>query len=69
MDDCGTCQKEVEQEERPFMCDLCEGWEHVACVRECDRPCEALYDALASCRSKSLGHRKLMCAVCQKKVS
>ena len=66
MDDCRTCRKEVEQEERALMCDFCKGWEHVSCVRECDTPSEALYDALVSCRSKAIVYG---CTSCQKKSS
>ena len=30
-------------------CDLCEGWEHVACVRQSDRLSHELYEALITC--------------------
>ena len=36
------------------MCDICNWWEDVGCVRQADRPSEALYDALIECHTKSL---------------
>ena len=55
----------MEQEEQASMSDLGEGWEQVACVRKCDRPFEALYDALVSCRSKAIVYA---CTSCREKV-
>lgn len=41
-DSCGTCGNQVGESDRAPVCDVCERWEHVGCIRECDRPTEAL---------------------------
>ena len=67
MDPCVTCKNEVEVDHKAMECDLCEQWEHVMCVKECDRPSEDLYDALVRCRgSKAIQY---VCSRCRKKGS
>ena len=51
---CVTCSNEVGVEDKALMCDLCEKWEHVECIRLSDRPTEALYAELVRCRTRSL---------------
>lgn len=63
---CVSCKKDVAVEDRAILCDLCEGWEHVACMRQSDRPSEALYEAMVSCRTKAL---LFSCAACRKEGS
>ena len=48
------CKNNVEVEDKAILCDLCEQWEHVACIKQSDRPSEALHEAMVSCRSKAL---------------
>ena len=45
-DQCITCGVDVKDEDQALQCDLCEGWEHINCIRMCDRPSQACYDAL-----------------------
>ena len=67
MDPCVTCKSEVEADHKAMECDLCEQWEHLGCVKECDRPSEELYAALVRCRgSKSIQY---VCSRCRKKGS
>lgn len=47
-------------------CDICEGWEHVSCLRQCDKLSGELYEALQMCRSKALLY---VCTHCRKKGS
>ena len=63
---CVTCSKEVGVEDRAMMCDLCEKWEHVECIRLGDRPTEALYTELVRCRTRSL---VFLCTICRMKGS
>ena len=57
----------LESKIRPYiLCDLCEQWEHVACMKQSDRPSEALYEAMVSCRSKAL---LFSCTACRKEGS
>ena len=63
---CVTCSKEVGVEDRAMMCDLCEKWEHVECIRLGDRPTEALYTELVRCRTRSL---VFSCTICWMKGS
>ena len=44
-------------------CNLCERWEHVACIRYCDKLAEPLYTALVRCHSKALLY---VCSACQR---
>ena len=61
-----TCDCEVASTHKAMECDMCEKWEHMACVKERDRLEEELYDALVRCRSKSLLY---VCSQCRKKGS
>ena len=54
MDNCVTCEETTSAEDQAMECDLCDGWEHVGCVRQCDRLSHELYEALKTCRSKAL---------------
>ena len=62
-DVCGICGMEVEQEQKAMQCDMCETWEHVACVRVPDRLDDNLYQALTKCRSKAILY---CCVSCRK---
>ena len=53
-------------ENKAILCDLYEEWEHVACIRQSDRPSEALYEAMVSCRTRAL---VFSCTVCRKEGS
>ena len=66
MDDCVICKKTTKEEDRAMECDLCEGWEHVGCVRQSDRLSHELYEALITCQSKALLY---VCTRCRKKGS
>ena len=50
---CVPCQQPVGESDRSLECDLCDRWEHVTCVRQCDRLSE-VYAALVGCRTKAL---------------
>ena len=62
-DQCVTCGKTVEEAEDALSCDLCSQWEHVCCVRQRERPSEALYQALVHCNTKSLMY---VCSCCRR---
>ena len=67
MDLCATCKNVVEVEHRAMECDLCEQWEHLCCVKGCDRPSDESYEALMKSRgSKAIQY---MCTRCRKKGS
>ena len=38
---CSTCKREVLDEKEALLCDICEWWEHLQCIKECDRPTES----------------------------
>ena len=63
---CVSCKNNVGVEDKAILCDLCEQWEHVACMKQSDRPSEALYEAMVSCRSKEL---LFSCTACRKEGS
>ena len=63
---CVSCKNNVGVEDKAILCDLCEQWEHVACMKQSDRPSEALYEAMVSCRSKAL---LFSCTACRKEGS
>ena len=67
MDLCVTCKSVVEVDHRAMECDLREQWEHMCCVKECDRPSDDLYDALM----KSIGSKAILyvCTRCRRKGS
>ena len=44
-------------------CDICEGWEHVSCLRQCDKLLGELYEMLQMCRSKAILY---ICTRCRK---
>ena len=58
---CVTCRKEVSSKEKAILCEMCESWEHVACIRASERPSEALYEAMVSCRSKAVVFTFMSC--------
>jgi len=62
-DPCVTCHKQVKESDESLACDLCDRWEHVTCVRQCDRLSESLYAALVGCRSKALLY---VCSACRR---
>lgn len=64
MDLCVTCNEEVESSHPAMECNICEKWEHMACVKERDRPDDALYGALVKCpTSRSILY---VCSPCRK---
>ena len=63
-DKCITCKNQVRDEEPALQCDLCEGWEHIHCVKMCDRPSQACYAALVETPCKSL---LFTCSRCRRK--
>jgi len=42
-DACVTCGEEVKEEDEALHCDLCEVWEHLKCIKVCDRPSHECY--------------------------
>ena len=63
---CVTCREEVDPDDKAILCEICESWEHVACVRKSERPSEALYEAMVNCRSKAV---VFACTGCRKRGS
>ena len=61
---CITCGVDVKDEDQALQCDLCEGWEHINCIRMCDRPSQACYNALTQTPCKSL---LFTCSRCKRK--
>ena len=55
---------EVTDDVKALQCDLCLGWEHRGCIRECDRPSQELYAALVSSQCKAI---LFVCAKCRRK--
>jgi len=62
---CETCRKEVESNVT-LVSDLYDRWEHVACIRQCEKLSEALYTALVGCRTKAIMY---MCSICRREGS
>ena len=54
VDSCTRCELEVTNNAEALQCDLCSGWEHRICIRECDRPSVELYAALTTAPSKAI---------------
>ena len=47
--------QEVVSTEQPAMkCNFCDPWEHVSCVRECDRVDHELYEVLMESHNKNI---------------
>jgi len=61
---CSTCQAEVEDQDAALLCEICEQWEHIECIRVCDRPSLELYTLLSVTPSKAL---VFMCTACRRK--
>jgi len=61
---CLVCKKDVSNDDKAFQCKVCEEWEHVDCIRECERLDSSLYDGLVRCRTKCLS---FVCTRCHKK--
>ena len=51
---CVSCKKPTAADEEAMACDVCDNWEHVGCLRHCDRLSKELYEALKGCRSRAL---------------
>ena len=49
---CTRCEVEVTDDVEALQCDLCSGWEHRGCIKECDRPSVELYAALTNTQSR-----------------
>lgn len=58
---CVVYQGDVSNTDKAFQCELCEDWEHVDCIRECEHLDSALYEALVRCRTKCLS---FICTCC-----
>ena len=65
-DKCITCKVEVKNEDQALQCDLCEGWEHIHCIKMCDIPSQACYEALMQTPCKAL---LFTCSWCKRKGS
>ena len=63
---CVVCERDVGDKEKALQCEMCENWEQVDCIRECERPDDALYEALVRGRTKCLS---FLCTRCRKKGS
>ena len=63
---CVLCKVDVGDTDKALQCELCENWEHVDCIRECERPDGTLYEALVRCHTKCLS---FVCTRCRKKGS
>ena len=50
-DKCITCKVEVKDEDQALQC---EGWEHIHCIKMCDKPSQACYEALMQTPCKAL---------------
>ena len=61
---CTTCQEEVQDHDQALQCELCEQWEHVECIKVCDRPSEELYTVLSVASSKAI---MFTCTSCRRK--
>ena len=65
VDSCTRCESvEVTNNAEALQCDLCSGWEHRICIRECDRPSVELYAALTTAPSKAI---LFVCSKCRRK--
>ena len=61
---CVTCKKEVTDKDKVMVCDLCDKWEHVGCLKHNDKLSDKLYEALVGCCSKAVLY---VCSPCRKK--
>ena len=61
---CTTCQVEVRDHDQALQCELCEQWEHVECIKVCDRPSLELYTVLSVSSSKAI---VFTCTSCRRK--
>ena len=61
---CSTCKREVLVEEEALLCDICEWWEHLQCIKEYDRPTAQCYNVLTESPSKSIA---FTCSRCRRK--
>ena len=61
---CSTCEKEVLEDQEALLCDLCEWWEHVHCMKVCDRPSTQCYKALTELPCNSI---VFTCSRCRRK--
>ena len=53
-DACVTCGEEGKEEDEALQCDLCKVWEHLRCIKVCDRPSHECYSVLIQSVSKVL---------------
>ena len=53
-DACVTCGEGVKEEDEALQCDLCEVWEHLRCIKVCNRPYYECYSVLIQSVSKVL---------------
>ena len=64
LDQCTRCEVEVGDDVEALQCDLCSGWEHRRCIRECNRPSDELYAALTKSHCKCT---LFICSKCRRK--
>ena len=50
---CSMCHEEVEDHDAALVHDVCEQWEHIECIKVCDRPSLELYTLLSVTSSKA----------------
>ena len=63
---CVICKRDVGDADKAFQCELCDNWEHVDCIRGCERPDGTLYEVLVRYRTKCVS---FICTYCHKKGS
>ena len=51
---CVSCEKPTTADDEAMACDVCDNWEHVGCLRQCDKLSKELYEALKGCRTRAL---------------
>lgn len=61
---CTRCETEVTDDVEALQCDLCSGWEHRVCIRECNRPSVELYTAITNSHTKAV---LFVCSKCRRK--
>ena len=58
-----SCTKPTQADDKAMACDVCDNWEHVGCLRRCDKLSDELSEALQLCRSRALMYVCTRCRV------
>ena len=58
---CSTCKREVLDEEEALLSDTYEWWEHLQCIKVCDKLTTQCYNVLSESPSKLIVFMCLMC--------